>query len=107
MPLSLIIQIISNLFFPVNTFKSWYGLKVSFRKVQCDRRVGRFKGGRVIVMYLTFEIERKGDIHARAHLIVWCHSFTKYLLGTYWCQVLFLVQWDMDDVLRQRSLVQR
>lgn len=35
-----------------------------------------------MVLYPTSEVEVKGQ-HGRAHGIVWCHSFTKYLLVTY------------------------
>lgn len=62
--------------------------------------------GRVVAIFLTFEIEIKGNVHVYAHLIVWCYSFTKYWLLTM-CFVLFLVQWVYGQYSQELTVVQR
>lgn len=51
----------------------------------------------MVSLCLIFEVGIKGIVRASAHLIVWCPSFTKDLLVTYYVSgVIF----GTDDVLR-------
>lgn len=94
-----------SLFFRVNTISiAW---NWALKRAQCDRWMESRKfSGRVVAIFLTFEIEIKGNIHVCAHLIVWCYSFTKYWLLSM-CFVIFLVQWLYGQYSQELTLAQR